>query len=195
MRRRTLFSFYGHALSAVLRKRRWGLVFFALASTMHALGHAALALAAGRCAGLLVGAWATTGARADSSRSGAKEALLVALAGLGAAALKAGGGVVAAYGQARVAGDVGARLRAEVLDRLLCVHQLRRPRQQDHGASPTMSPARCVAALTACIREVELGLHTGVLGGLRAVAQLVPLAIVLFWLAPRMALVAIAVFV
>jgi ABC-type multidrug transport system fused ATPase/permease subunit len=58
-----------------------------------------------------------------------------------------------------------------------------------------MSPARCVAALTACIREVELGLHTGVLGGLRAVAQLVPLAIVLFWLAPRMALVAIAVFV
>lgn len=197
MRRRTLFSFYGHALGGVLRKRRWGLVFFALSSTMHALGHAALALAAGRCASLLVGAWATKGGASgpDPSPGGAKEALLVALAGLAAAALKAGGGVVAAYGQARVAGDVGASLRAQVLDRLLSVHQLRRPRQQDHGLSPTMSPARCVAALTACIREVELGLHTGVLGGLRAVAQLAPLAVVLFWLAPRMALVAIAVFI
>jgi ABC-type multidrug transport system fused ATPase/permease subunit len=48
--------------------------------------------------------------------------------------------------------------------------------------------------LTACIHEVELGLHTGVLGGVRAVAQLVPLAVVLFWLAPRLALVAVAVF-
>jgi ABC-type multidrug transport system fused ATPase/permease subunit len=197
MRRRRLFSFYGRALGAVLRKRPWGLVFFLLSSSMHALGHAALALAAGRCAGLLVGAWGTGGAVAapDSSHAGAKQALLVALAGLGAAVLKAGGGVVAAYGQARVAGDVGASLRAEVLDRLLSIHPLRRPRHADHrSAQSASSPARCVAALTACIHEVELGLHTGVLGGLRAVAQLVPLAVVLLWLAPRLALVAFAVF-
>ncbi len=123
----------------------------------------------------------------------------MALAGLAAAALKAGGGVVAAYGQARVAGDVGARLRAEVLDRLLSAYPLRRSRHADHssparGESFVSSPTRCVAALTACIHEVELGLHTGVLGGLRAVGQLLPLAFVLFWLAPRLALVAIAVF-
>ena len=134
----------------------------------------------------------------------------MALAGLAAAMLKAGGGVVAAYGQARVAGDVGASLRAEVLDRLLSAHPLRRPRHADHGStesarpedsrapasapSSAASPARCVAALTACIHEVELGLHTGMLGGLRAIAQLLPLAVVLFWLAPRLAVVALAVF-
>jgi len=193
---RTLFGFYARGLGGVLRERRSGLALFLLSSVMHALGHAALALAAGRCAGLLVGAWATNGPSNTSGTSGsadaAKEALWVALAGLSAAVLKAGGGVIAAYGQAKVAGDVGASLRLEVLERLLSVHRLRHPRQGDHGANT--SPARCVAALTACIREVELGLHTGVLGGLRAAAQLVPLAAVLFWLAPRLALVAVAVF-
>jgi ABC-type multidrug transport system fused ATPase/permease subunit len=48
--------------------------------------------------------------------------------------------------------------------------------------------------LTGCIREVEHGLHTGVLGGLRAAAQLVPLVVILFWLAPWLALAALAVF-
>jgi ABC-type multidrug transport system fused ATPase/permease subunit len=128
-------------------------------------------------------------------------ALAVAGVGLLAALLKALGGVGAAYGQARITGRVGTTLRGEVLDRLLSDHQLRRPRQGDHGApvqgggAGPVPPSRRVAALTASIREVELGLHAGVLGGIRALAQLIPLLAVLFWLAPTLALAAAGAFV
>jgi hypothetical protein len=47
-----------------------------------------------------------------------------------------------------------------------------------------------VAALTDRVREVEAGLATGMLGGARAVAQLVPLGALLLALSPRMAVVA-----
>jgi ABC-type multidrug transport system fused ATPase/permease subunit len=134
-------------------------------------------------------------------------ALAVAGLGLGAALVKALGGVGSAYGQAKIAGAVGASLRGDVLDRLLSVHRLRRPRHDDHrgglpretpsagGNSTDFSPTRRVSALTACVREVELGLHAGALGGLRAVAQLLPLLMILFWLAPTLALAALLVFV
>ena len=56
------------------------------------------------------------------------------------------------------------------------------------------SPARGVAALTLRVRDVEAGLHSGVLGGARAVAQLAPLVVVLLWIAPRLALAALLVF-
>jgi ABC-type multidrug transport system fused ATPase/permease subunit len=42
---------------------------------------------------------------------------------------------------------------------------------------------------------VELGIHAGVLGGLRAAAQLIPLLTILFWLAPTLAMAALVVFV
>jgi ABC-type multidrug transport system fused ATPase/permease subunit len=45
-------------------------------------------------------------------------------------------------------------------------------------------------ALTERVREVEVGLKQGLLGGGRAIAQLVPLAVVLVVLAPRLAAVA-----
>jgi ABC-type multidrug transport system fused ATPase/permease subunit len=143
-------------------------------------------------------------------------ALAVACVGLAAALLKALGGIGAAYGQAQITGRVGTELRGEVLDRLLGAHPLRRPRQADHServvthggkagqpgvcrqetdsTTSTDSPARRVAALTACIRDVEVGLHSGVLGGVRAVAQLLPLLAILFWIAPVLALAALAVF-
>jgi ABC-type multidrug transport system fused ATPase/permease subunit len=202
-RNRGFFTFYVRALRRVPGGRRGGLGLFVLSSLMHALGHAALALAAGRCAVLLVGAWAVNGGSTMSSGMfPLRSALVVAAAGLLAAVLKGFGGVGAAYGQARIAGGAGALLRLEVLDRLLSVHRLRRPRQGDHGGtvggvSPPhaeASPARRVTALTGCIREVEQGLHTGVLGGLRATAQLLPLLGILFWLAPSLALAALAVF-
>jgi len=210
----SFLAFYARGLREVLRtgvsggggggvQSRWGLALFALCSLLHALGHAALALAGGRCAVLLVGVWATG---APSTITGGvlpvSSALTVAGLGLGAALLKALGGVGAAYGQARIAGSVGASLRGEVLDRLLSGHRLRRPRQGDHGgvtihgATRTdSSSARRVAALTACVREVELGIHAGVLGGLRAAAQLIPLLTILFWLAPSLAMTALVVFV
>jgi ABC-type multidrug transport system fused ATPase/permease subunit len=200
---RGFFGFYVQALRRVPAGRGWSLFLFLSSSLMHALGHAALALAAGRCAVLLAAAWAVAGRSAmDSAVFPAQGALLVAAAGLGAALLKGLGGVGAAYGQARISGNAGTLLRGQVLERLLSAHRLRRPRQGDHGGAVRVltrhetepSPARRVTALTGCIREVELALHTGVLGGLRAMAQLVPLIAILFWLAPALAVAALVVF-
>jgi ABC-type multidrug transport system fused ATPase/permease subunit len=56
-----------------------------------------------------------------------------------------------------------------------------------------MPPAHAVSALTDRVHDVELGLHQGLLGGARSIAQLVPLAMVLVVLSSRMALVAGAV--
>src|SRR5271155_3925877 len=55
------FAFYVRALRRVPGLRGWGFVLFLLSSVMHSLGHAALALAAGRCAVLLVGSWVAGG--------------------------------------------------------------------------------------------------------------------------------------
>ncbi len=202
-RNQGFFAFYVRALRRVPGPRGWGLGLFLLSSLMHALGHAALALAAGRCAVLLVRSWAADGGSTmNSAMFPLESALVIAGAGLLAALLKGVGGIGASYGQARIAGRVGAGLRSEVLDRLLSVHRLRRPRQGDHGGTvpgttrqgTDASPARRVTALTGCIREVEHGLHTGFLGGIRATAQLLPLLGILFWLAPALALAALAAF-
>ena len=102
-----------------------------------------------------------------TGRSPSRSWVLVAIATKGVA------GVYATYVQASLAGEVGAALRLELLDALLTVHHLRRPRQGDHGVqvAPT---AQGVAALTDRVREIEAGLATGMLGGARAIAQLVP---------------------
>jgi ABC-type multidrug transport system fused ATPase/permease subunit len=89
-----------------------------------------------------------------------------------------------------VAGEVGSSLRIALLDALLAVHRLRRPRHGDQGEG---GPAHGVAALTERVNEVEIGLKQGVLGGLRAVAQLLPLAVLLVVLSARMAAVAAVV--
>jgi ABC-type transport system involved in cytochrome bd biosynthesis fused ATPase/permease subunit len=109
--------------------------------------------------------------------------------------------VVASYEESRIAGEVGVELRGAVLDAWLGGHLLRRARQVDHGSSSEDridhdaigESARGVAALTARVRDVEIGLARGVLGGVRAIAQLVPLAFVLVTLAPKLAGIAIAV--
>src|SRR5262249_24917231 len=100
-------------------------------------------------------------------------------------------------------GAVAGRLRLDVLDAWLTRNRLRHPWQSDHGArdrdggdrkdSTAGLGARGVAALTARVREVEAGLGSGVLGGARALTELVPLAVVLALLAPRLALCAVAV--
>ncbi|MEO6573628.1 MAG: ABC transporter ATP-binding protein [Polyangiaceae bacterium] len=103
--------------------------------------------------------------------------------------------------QAQMAGDVGGLLRGELLDAWLAVHRIRRSRQTDHaGAMGSMGAsvgeqARGVAALTTRVRDVEAGLEAGVLGAVRAVGQLVPLAILLIVISPKLAAAALAVFV
>ncbi|MDP8999501.1 MAG: hypothetical protein M3O46_05260 [Myxococcota bacterium] len=175
---------------------------------MHALGHALVALVAGAIAVALAQRWgvhasntfpslpglpALRGLRVAGLKSGdtvADEALYWSLVGLAVVSLKCATGVYATYVQGRVAGHVGAALRLELLDRLLAVHRLRRPRHEDQATADTSTITQGAFALTDRVHEVELGLQHGLLGGARAAAQLVPLAAVLLVLSPRIAAVA-----
>lgn len=198
-------AWYAAKLPRVLRGPGRLLGFLA-ACGMHAVGHACVALFAGGIAVAVARMWEMGGGR--STLSGGEpllgdEAFSLAALGLAVLLAKAVAGVYASYVQARVAGEAGSELRLELLDALLAVNRLRRPRHDDQGEDPTgtsrrgPSPAgtsaRDVMALTERVREVEIGLKQGLLGGLRAVAQLVPLAVVLAVLAPRLAAVAAAV--
>jgi ABC-type multidrug transport system fused ATPase/permease subunit len=164
---------------------------------MHAAGHALVALATGALAAALSQSalggptlhvpamWGNPG----GDRL-ADQAFYWSLAGLGLVLAKGGAGVYATYVQGRVAGEVGARLRLELLDALLAVHRLRRPRHDDQGGHGASAMAQGVAALTDRVQEVELGLKQGLFGGARAAAQLVPLGVILVFLSARTAAIA-----
>ena len=133
----------------------------------------------------------------------------LAIAGLIAALAKLVGGVTAGWAEARVAGEVGAELRLEVLDGIHGSTSLQAPRQRDHGeAHPGRAPegrpgrvshtARApegrpganitkLASLTTHVSDVEKGVALGVFAELRAVLQLAPLVVLLVVLAPRLA--------
>ena len=172
---------------------------------MHASGHASLAAAGGVLARALAG-----GAGPMDQRSiavlrdlGAGDPMLgLAIGGLLAAIAKLVGGVLAAWAEARVAGEVGAELRLDVLDDVLGITSLRAPRQRDHGehdeahaaalrdASAVPSPGANIAnlaSLTTHVTDVEKGVAQGVFAEVRALLQLAPLAVLLAILAPRLA--------
>jgi ABC-type multidrug transport system fused ATPase/permease subunit len=161
---------------------------------MHALGHALMALVASALALSLASRWGMQSGGIGAgwlgklvrSGSAADAAFLFSFVGLAVVAVKAGAGAYATYIQTKIAAQVGCAVRLELLDALLSQHRLRQPRQGDHGSDP----AAAVLALTERCRDVEAGLALGLLGGLRAVAQLVPLGVVLVFLSARMALVA-----
>ncbi|MDP9036506.1 MAG: ATP-binding cassette domain-containing protein [Myxococcota bacterium] len=202
-------SYYVKALRRVLRPRARLLAFFA-ASAMHAVGHALVALVAGGVAAGLAQRCAldgeithgSTGVRTagrvlfvrggaailDEHSRLADKALFLSLLGLGVVFVKSVGGVYATYVQGRVAGEVGSALRLQLLDALLVGYGVRGSRHDDHGPTGSVSAtARGVSALTERVQEVELGLKLGWLGGLRALAQLLPLAALLLFLSPTMA--------
>ncbi len=207
-----LFSFYVRALMEVLRapgRGPFAAVFFLVASAVHSFAHAALALTAGRCVALLAGSVRPEGVEGLSS-DGLRLALQFGSVGLAAAVAKACGGVVAAHEQAKIASRVGGTLRLRVLDDWFASYRLRRPRHIDHGQYATppcatlglnaadgkrelRTAARGVSALTARVTEVETGLAQGLLGGGRAVAQLLPLVVALVWISPRLAMAAFSV--
>ena len=144
---------------------------------------------------------------ASSPAQGVRAAIVFGTLGIVAALAKAGGGVVAAHGQATIAARVGGMLRLDVLDEWFTSYQLRQPRQTDHGPdvsaphlhdavdrrAASRTAARGVSDLTARVREIETGLEHGLLAGGRAIAQLVPLFAALIWISPRLALAAFAV--
>jgi len=195
---RSAFSDYVEMLRRVLR-RPGRLSSFVVASSMHAVGHALVALVAGAMAVAMAQAFGWRGIRSSPLGNGgplSDKALFLSAFGLLVVFVKASAGVYATYVQGRVAGEVGGALRLELLDALLAVHRLRRPRHSDQGDAPAaaaLTGAAGVAALTERVHEVELGLKQGLLGGARAAAQLVPLAALLVVLSPRMAAVAAAV--
>jgi ABC-type multidrug transport system fused ATPase/permease subunit len=165
---------------------------------MHAFGHALVALVAGGIAVALARAWglgdgrssrAVPSAGGESLGDALCSPFLLTAIGLAVVVVKASAGVYATYVQARVAGEVASSLRLALLDSLLAVHRLRRPRHADQGEEGGEPPTRAVAALTERVHDVEVGLKQGLLSGARAVAQLVPLAVVLVVLSPRMAAV------
>ena len=174
------------------------LLSFLLASALHAIGHALMALVAGAVALSLTDRLGAGHRPVDSSTLSAAEslsanhALFLSLVGLGVVFVKAGSGAYATFVQARVAGEVGSELRLELLDALLAIHRLHRPRQDDHGAH-IGGTAGAVVALTERVRDVEAGLEQGLLGGARAAAQLAPIAALLVFLSGRMAVVAAVV--
>jgi ABC-type multidrug transport system fused ATPase/permease subunit len=192
MGQKTVFTYYAGELRTVLR-RPAALSSFAAASAMHAAGHAMMALVAGGVAVALADGWRLGDGRSTplASQGGlAERAFFLSLVGLCVVTVKVAAGIYATFVQARVAGEVGGALRLKLLDALLSVNHLRRPRHDDQGAGPT---ARAVAALTERVRDVEMGLGGGLLGGVRAGAQLVPIGAVLVVLSPKMAGVAACV--
>jgi ABC-type multidrug transport system fused ATPase/permease subunit len=170
-------------------------------SLMHASGHALLAAAGGVLARTLAGGAGPMDGR--SSRIlhlvGHGDPMLgLAIAGLIAATAKLFGGVVAGWSEARVAGEVGAALRLEILDGIHGLTTLRAPRQRDHGQAQSASRARALdagagpniahlASLTTHVSDVEKAVAQGVFAELRAILQLVPLVLLLAVLAPRLA--------
>ncbi|MDB4944568.1 MAG: hypothetical protein JWP97_4102 [Labilithrix sp.] len=188
-------SLYARTARTVLLEPGLG-VAIVVGSLMHAAGHASLAAAGGVLARALAG-----GAGPMEGRSihvlgtlGRGDPLLgLAIAGLIAASAKLVGGVVAGWGEARVAGEVGAALRLEVLDAVLAVTSVHGARHRDHGA-PREARTRDggariagLASLTTHIVDVEKGIAHGVFAELRALLALAPLVVLLAILAPRLA--------
>ena len=163
---------------------------------MHASGHALLAAAGGVLARSLAGGAGPMDARSirvlqDLGRG--DPMLGLAIGGLIAALAKLVGGVTAGWAEARVAGEVGAELRLEVLDGIHGSTSLHAPRQRDHGEAHLGLEARSgsnitkLASLTTHVSDVEKGVALGVFAELRAVLQLAPLVVLLVVLAPRLA--------
>ncbi|WP_394833215.1 ABC transporter ATP-binding protein/permease [Pendulispora rubella] len=203
---------YGR-LGLVILKRPGRVLLFLVAAFMHAIGHASVALSAGVLARALLGGEIPEGGgssghvfaalRGCTAWVSTDPAVVAAVVGLGAMLLKVAGQSGAAYLQAQLAGEVGIWVRQRVLDAWLSDHRWRAVRQPDHGGKDgtdasdvgTRGPwAQHVAALTERVHDLERGLEIGLLGGVRAIAQLVPLALVLVAISPRLAAASAFVF-
>ena len=175
---------------------------------MQGLGHAVLAAAGAGCATLLVGGDFSRFS-AMSSRylgvSGSGTAVTFALAGLVAVTVKVLGNALATVVQARIGGEVGGALRETLLRALLAERSVAQARHSDHGPATEEAAgegavpqgggawARDVARLTSFVGDVEAGASVGILGSVKAFLQLVPLALLVFLVAPRLAAASVLV--
>lgn len=155
-----------------------------LGSILHAAGHAFLAGAAGMLARSL----------SRPASSGGSTALTLALAGIVAAIVKLGGSALSSWAEARIASAVGGSVRLAVLDRVLALESV----PAGHGDHTCVNArADRLTALTSHVSDVERGVAHGVLAEVRAIVALLPLGVLLIYLAPRLAgsaVVALAAF-
>lgn len=194
-----------HTVWAVLRRRPAFGIGALVGSVMHAAGHAFLAGAAG----MLAQALAKHGSGMDVGST--RPALALALAGVVAAIVKLVGSATASWAEARIAGEAASSVRLAVLDRVLALDA--EPGHLDHGGVHGRKPLRTegtpkadrrperratseagrdgrsaqMAALTAHIHDVERGVAYGIVAEVRSIIALVPLAVLLVVLAPRLA--------
>lgn len=152
---------------------------FACSAVLHAAGHAGSAWTAGWLGSTLL---AGPGALPPVLRwPGAQPGpLALAFVGLAWTFVKGSGAAWSATLQSRIAGRAGNFVRSRVLDRLLAF-------------GGTEADALASARIAVRIREVERGVEEGILGGIRAALQLLPLAGALVLVGPRLALGAVAV--
>jgi ABC-type multidrug transport system fused ATPase/permease subunit len=141
----------------------------------YALGHAALAISAallGR--GLIQGA--------GTAPAAGVSLVEVTYLGLGAAVVKASSATLLAFAEARTAGKVADALRRRAVSSLL-------------GGGLHDGAPRVLATIAVRIREVEGAVVAGGVTTVRAMAQLLPLALALIWLSPPLAIGGLAVVV
>jgi ABC-type multidrug transport system fused ATPase/permease subunit len=200
----SVISYYVTSLARVLRPK-WQLPLFVLASVTHAVAHAFMALVAAAVAVTLARQWSGSGADGGhvvrgllwvsewsvGGKAPGLEAVVLSGLGLAAVFVKGVSGVYATYVQARIGGELATTLRLGILDTLLACRPAGTSRHGDHGEPSVTHTAQAVTALTLRVQDVEHGLGQGVLGGARAAAQLVPIAILLAALSPSMALAAV----
>jgi ABC-type transport system involved in cytochrome bd biosynthesis fused ATPase/permease subunit len=157
--------------SAVLRERRL-LAWFTGSAVLQAAGHGALAVTAGLLAKTLSARGAASG--------NTDVPFVLAVIGLAATVVKGLGATLGATVQSRLAQKVANAIRKDLVARLL-------------AAGASRSAPDVAARLAVQTREVESGIEDGLLGGLRSVAQLVPLAVALVMLSPSLAIGAVTV--
>jgi ABC-type multidrug transport system fused ATPase/permease subunit len=168
-------SYYGRLCRKVLADRIL-LLTFLVAAALHAGGHALTALVAGLLGRALV---TETPAISSTFRFLSNPATL-AFVGVVATSLKAVGSTIGATAQSRLAQKVASQVRHSVADRLL-----------DGGT--VLATGHLSARLAVRVREVENAVHEGLLGGIRALLALAPLAVALSLLSSKLALSAFAV--
>jgi ABC-type multidrug transport system fused ATPase/permease subunit len=139
---------------------------------LQAAGHGALAVTAGLLAKTLSGRGAASG--------NTDVPFVLAVIGLAATVVKGLGATLGATVQSRLAQKVANAIRKDLVARLL-------------AAGASRSAPDVAARLAVQTREVESGIEDGLLGGLRSVAQLVPLAVALVVLSPSLAIGAVTV--
>jgi ABC-type multidrug transport system fused ATPase/permease subunit len=126
------------------------------------------------------------------------DARVIALTGLCAVIVKVGAAILAAQSEVAIAKEVGDRLRIDLLDGWLRHHRLRSVGHGDQGGVPVAHPeedarahpAAAAAQATLHVMDVEQGVVKGLIGRVRAIAELLPLLGLLIVLNPKLALAA-----